>query len=116
MIILPETSLEEFLAAKGDERELENPLFSNIKCRSTNNYMHEGDENLGHKRLVETEKTFVKSYLAATTAEAPEDSKGEIIDAGDVEGGVYAQGIREFHWPDQFDGPKFHTMVRFFLL
>ena len=76
--------------------------------------MHEGDENRGHKRLAETEETCAKGDLVATTGEAPEDSKGAIIDAGDVQGGVYAQGIREFHWPDQLDGPKFHTMVRFF--
>ena len=114
MIILPETSLEEFLAAKGDERKWENPLFSSSKCRSTTNDVHEGDENRGHKGLVETEETWVKGDLASTTAEAPEDPKSEIIEIGDVQGGVYDQGIREFHWPDQLDGPKFHTMVRFF--
>ena len=114
MIILPETPIEEFLVAKVDKEELKSSPFSSIKCPSTENDVHKGDENLGHKRLSETEKACVANYLALTTAVTPVDPKGKIIQTGDVQGGVYSQGIREFHWPDQLRGPNFHTMVSFF--
>ena len=110
MIILPETPIEEFLVAKVDKEELKSSPFSSIKCPSTENDIHKGDENLGHKRLSETEKACVANYLALTTAVTPVDPKGKIIQTGDV----YSQGIREFHWPDQLKGPNFHTMVSFF--
>ena len=114
MIILPETPIEEFLVAKVHEKELKSPVFSSFQCPSTENDIHKGDENLGHKRLSETEETCITNHLALTTTVAPVDSKGKIIQTGDVQGGVYSQGIREFHWPDQLKGPNFHTMVSFF--
>ena len=40
------------------------------------------------------------------------DLKGEIIESGDVEEGVYAQAIRQFDWPEHVDGPKFHTTIQ----
>ena len=54
------------------------------------------------------------NYFAPISAEVPVDSKGKLIERKDVEESVYAQGIREFNWPEHMDGPKFHTMVSFF--
>ena len=62
-----------------------------------------GDHDTKYK--VEAEETCVNIYLAQISAE---ESKGEIIN---VEGGVYAEAIREFEWPEHVDAPKFHTMV-----
>ena len=47
-------------------------------------------------------------------AEVPVNPKGKLIERKDVEESVYAQGIKEFNWPEHMDGPKFHTMVSFF--
>ena len=48
--------------------------------------------------------------MAQISAEV-EESKREIIESSNVEGGVYAEAIREFEWPEHVDAPKYHTMV-----